>query len=167
MCAPVEEEDDEDDNGLAKPPPALPCPDYEFTEMPGGSSKALLTELRYQGAEVDQVRVGVWRKGRLVDICGPAEAGGASGILYATPDDPNVVILLANVTKRVTRRSLEQRAVVHLGDGQEITPSVRVVGEEHLRKIPGCVSTRKRVWADLMGNAPECKKLLSLSEPET
>ena len=142
--------------------PPVPCPDYEFAEMPSGSSKALLTELRYCGAAVDEVQSKVWRVGRLADLCGGID--GVAGILYthspSTPEDPDSVILLANVTKRVTRRSLEQRVRVHLGDGQEITPSVRVVGKEHLRKIPGCVSTRNRIWTDLQERAgPEAKRL--------
>ena len=98
----------------------------------------------------------MWRKGRLVNFCeGICGNDGSAAILYATPEDPDIVVLLANVTKRVTRRSLEQRAMV-----QQVTPSVRVVGEEHLRKIPGCVSTRKRIWTDLQERAgPEAKRL--------
>ena len=68
--------------------------------------------------------------------------------------------VVANVNRKVTRGSLQQRLKVGAGDGRPHVPSIRIVPDTCTKKIRGCGEPRKRIFEDLLGKAgPEAKRL--------
>ena len=93
--------------------------------------------------------------GRLVDCCDEIAGSGVAAFLYGDGQDSQAVPV-ANVVKRTTRGSLVQKT----SRNGVASSSVRIVPDACVRKVAGCPNPRKRIWADIMGNAPDhCKKL--------
>ena len=107
-------------------------------EMPKGLPRAAITEFRHAGlSQVDDV-LGLEK---LKEICEVME-GGCWAFAHRETDG---VRLIANVVKRTTLSSLQEKARARGG----VVPVVRTIPEECMRKVDGCVAPRKRVWADL------------------
>lgn len=142
----------------AEPPVPVPpvVPPYHFEPMPANLAKRQITEMKYpeEAGSVDEILRAVWKPDGLRGLCAEIDDVAALGYQEggSTDGDP-CTVLIANVNRKVTRGSLQQKLKVGVH-----VPSVRIVPDTCTKKLTGCPNPRKRIWADILGNAPDrCK----------